>query len=298
MYAKTLAEHVSAYLGLQTFLDECRADGVDTQPAARAVAQARREIFDALRKPSGGDAAAGAADGSTALATATRAYLEAEHDFDRCDAAGVDLDAPARRMEVARRALARMVREVTGEDAAPPAVREAGTAGRVSRAARHPRRILVAYDESAPALWALEVAVRTAQEAGGALRLVHVVRPATGAGVEFVSSLERLDTMHHREAAEMLEGVRKSLPRGLEVDHVVREGQPAEEILAAAKAWDAEEIVIGTRARGRLAQFLLGSTAEDVIRRAACPVVTVGRRAAWAVDAKAAGIGSKETATA
>jgi nucleotide-binding universal stress UspA family protein len=297
MYAKTLAEHVWAYLELQRFLDECRADGVDTQPAMRAVAQARREILASLKNPSdGGDDADDDDDGSTALATATRTYLEAEHDFDRHDAAGVDLDAPARRMEVARRNLTRLLREATGEDVPPPTVRRTGTAARASQS-RHPRRILVAYDESAPALWALEVAVRTAQEAGGALRLVHVVRPATGAGGEYVSSLERLDMMHHREAAEMLERVRTSLPRGLDVDHVVREGQPADEILAAAKAWDAEEIVIGTRARGRLAQFLLGSTAEQVIRRAACPVVTVGRRAAWAVDAKA-GSDLKEPATA
>jgi hypothetical protein len=34
---------------------------------------------------------------------------------------------------------------------------------------------------------------------------------------------------------------------------------------------------MGTRGRGRFAQLILGSTAEQVIREASCPVLTVGR---------------------
>jgi nucleotide-binding universal stress UspA family protein len=146
----------------------------------------------------------------------------------------------------------------------------------------------VPYDESVAARYALEVAVQAARETGGTIMLVHVVQPATGAGGEYVCSLERLDIMHHHEADEMLARVAKEVPAPLQVERVVREGAAADEILAAASAWDAELIVMGTRARGRLAQFLLGGTAEAVIRRAACPVITVGRRAAWAAPAEAA----------
>ena len=58
------------------------------------------------------------------------------------------------------------------------------------------------------------------------------------------------------------------------------------EIVTAAQVWEPDLILIGTRARGRLAQFLLGSTTEDVIRRAPCPVIAVGRRASWATEAR------------
>jgi hypothetical protein len=34
--------------------------------------------------------------------------------------------------------------------------------------------------------------------------------------------------------------------------------------------------VLGAHARGAVARFLLGSTAEAVVRRAHCPVLTIG----------------------
>ena len=279
MYPKTLAERVRAYLDLQAFLDECRADGMNCERACRAVEQTKREILDGL-------------DGAPSieirpLAKLIRTYFEAEHAFDKAGAAGLDLDAPARRMERARRELERQL-------AAPAPVTTAGAAESRHVAAPvparppHRRRILVPYDESVAAGYALEVAVQAAREAGGTIMLVHVVQPATGAGGEYVCSLERLDIIHHHEADEMLARVAKEVPAPLQVECVVHEGGAADEILAAASAWDADLIVMGTRARGRLAQFLLGGTAEAVIRRAACPVMTVGRRAAWAGPAQSA----------
>jgi nucleotide-binding universal stress UspA family protein len=275
MYARTLAEHVRAYLDLQMFLDECRADGIETDRAERAVERARREIDDALRgaQPPEG----------LGLAEAARAYLDAEHQFDKCGAAGADLDIPARRMEQARRELERQIGALAVDEVGDvQGEREIRTRPKAPPAPPHRRRILVAYDESAPARYALDAAVKMALESGGKVILVHVVRPARSAAGEYVSTLEWLDTLHHREAEEMLAAVCRSLPPSITATHMVREGVPAEEILAAAQIWQAEVILIGTRARGRLAQFLLGSTAEAVIRRAACPVMTVGRRVSWA----------------
>jgi nucleotide-binding universal stress UspA family protein len=53
------------------------------------------------------------------------------------------------------------------------------------------------------------------------------------------------------------------------------EGDPAETILNSAREWNADLIVIGSDSRGRLAHFLLGSTADSVIRKASCPVLSV-----------------------
>jgi nucleotide-binding universal stress UspA family protein len=274
MYPKTLAERVRAYLDLQGFLDECRADGLDCERACKAVEQSRREILDALDGAPTADI--------RLLAKAIRAYFDAEHAFDKAGAAGVDLDGPSRRMERARRDLERqLIAPASFDQARPVRVRPEPAPAESSRR----RRILVPYDESAAARYALEVALQTARESEGTVMLVHVVPPAAGAGGEYVCSLERLDIMHHREAEEMLARVVKDLPGSVTVERAVREGRAADEILAAAAAWDADLIVMGTRARGRLAQFLLGGTAEGVIRRAACPVITVGRRAAWAAPA-------------
>lgn len=272
MYATTLEDHVRAYLNLQAFLDECRADGKNAEAALRSVEEARRALLRAVKGSSrpGGDP----------LAEAIRSYLDAEDQFDASTAAGTDLDAPARRMESSRRELERQLHAASGKAVCEARVVRAST--HAPATSRHQRRVLVAYDESAPAQYALEVAVKLAEDAGGILMLLHVVRPATGAGGEYVSSLERIDILHHREADEWLTRVRHNLSLTVTSDQMVREGLAPDEIITAAKDWNADLIVIGTRARGRLTQFLLGSTAEAVIRRAPCPVTAVGRKAAWA----------------
>ena len=66
----------------------------------------------------------------------------------------------------------------------------------------------------------------------------------------------------------------------------VREGIDIhEEILKAADAIDADLIVLGTHGRSGFQQLVLGSVAEKVLRKAACPVLTVPRRAPDAVPA-------------
>jgi nucleotide-binding universal stress UspA family protein len=52
-------------------------------------------------------------------------------------------------------------------------------------------------------------------------------------------------------------------------------GEPAAEIVAAAKEGKFDVIVVGTHGRTGLAHALLGSVAERVVRRAPMPVVTV-----------------------
>jgi nucleotide-binding universal stress UspA family protein len=50
---------------------------------------------------------------------------------------------------------------------------------------------------------------------------------------------------------------------------------PAEEIVKYAKAHTIDLVVMGTHGRGTMAQLLVGSVAERVVRTAPCPVLTV-----------------------
>jgi len=52
-------------------------------------------------------------------------------------------------------------------------------------------------------------------------------------------------------------------------------GTPFLEILRTAKEKNAELIVVGTHGRTGLDHVLFGSTAEKVVRRAPCPVLSV-----------------------
>jgi nucleotide-binding universal stress UspA family protein len=62
---------------------------------------------------------------------------------------------------------------------------------------------------------------------------------------------------------------------GLEVETRITEGDPAREIANAARALDVDLITVATHGRGRLAHALFGSTAEEIIAEAPCPVLSV-----------------------
>jgi nucleotide-binding universal stress UspA family protein len=62
---------------------------------------------------------------------------------------------------------------------------------------------------------------------------------------------------------------------GCKVHTELRAGAPAREILAAAKEYEAELIVIASHGHGNLHRLLIGSVADRVIRMAPCPVLTV-----------------------
>jgi nucleotide-binding universal stress UspA family protein len=59
----------------------------------------------------------------------------------------------------------------------------------------------------------------------------------------------------------------------IRVDYRIEEGSPAEVILAVARG--CELIVMGTHGRSGISRAIMGSVAEQVLRDATCPVVTV-----------------------
>lgn len=78
------------------------------------------------------------------------------------------------------------------------------------------------------------------------------------------------------EAAERLEEAARELrARGHEVETALREGYPPDVIVEEAERSGADLIAMGTHGRSGLGHLLLGSTAERVVGRAPCPVLTL-----------------------
>src|SRR5579863_9492353 len=83
------------------------------------------------------------------------------------------------------------------------------------------------------------------------------------------------------DALQMQE-LRQSLPKltpGLECEFCVGEGTAWQIVEAALEKNKADLIVLGTRGRTGATKLLLGSQAETILRRASCPVLTVGPHA-------------------
>ncbi len=65
------------------------------------------------------------------------------------------------------------------------------------------------------------------------------------------------------------------LVEGLEVDPVIIEGEPTPEIARAVRDFNIDLVTIVTHGRKGLARALWGSTAEEIIAEAPCPVLTI-----------------------
>src|SRR3954465_12526073 len=63
--------------------------------------------------------------------------------------------------------------------------------------------------------------------------------------------------------------------QGLEVEPVIVEGEPAVEIASAVRDYDIDLVTVVTHGRRGLARALFGSTAEEIIAEAPCPVLTI-----------------------
>lgn len=80
------------------------------------------------------------------------------------------------------------------------------------------------------------------------------------------------------EAEEHLEQARKFLNDkgiGNEIHLLVRSKTPGEDIVSFAAEKNCEEIIIGVKSRSKVGKILFGSTAQFVILKASCPVVSV-----------------------
>ncbi|HZT83295.1 MAG TPA: universal stress protein [Gemmataceae bacterium] len=130
--------------------------------------------------------------------------------------------------------------------------------------------ILCPTDFSERSASAFYLACSLARDHGARLVVLHVDRPPQTHG-EVVA---RRDGGYREQLEEALRGVRPTDPR-LSVEHRLEEGEPAETILRVSNELGCDLIVMGTHGRTGLRRVLMGSVAEQVVRRAACPVLTV-----------------------
>ncbi len=141
------------------------------------------------------------------------------------------------------------------------------------------KRILCAMDFSDASTGALELALSLAKEADARLTLHHVVEdvPMVAASPEAVPfSLPDYQRHLQEDAQRRLDD---ALPEEARIwctpEVLVTVGKPYREILRVADEAGAELIVMGVQGRGALNRWLFGSTTNQVIRHATCPVLTV-----------------------
>jgi nucleotide-binding universal stress UspA family protein len=144
-------------------------------------------------------------------------------------------------------------------------------------------RILCPVDFSEFSAPALERAVRLGEWFEARVEVLNVIpyqpfaMPAGMGPAYFPDPLEVTPAQRNQAARNMADLVEPLLGEGVPIVTKVLEGEPWRVILEEAKGVPADLLVIGTHGRSGFEQLLLGSVTEKVLRRAPCPVLTVGR---------------------
>lgn len=137
------------------------------------------------------------------------------------------------------------------------------------------KRILVPLDQAPDAEAVLPLVADAARSAGATVRLLHVA-PVPGHVEDqdghVVAYADQETARLEAEAMDYLRAVEARLD-GIPVEAVVRFGDAADEILLAAEAFGADLIAMTTARRTPISRLILGSTAQQVCRRAPGAVV-------------------------
>ena len=142
------------------------------------------------------------------------------------------------------------------------------------------RSILCPVDFSGASEGALRAAASLAARDGASLTLLHVDHvPGSSIPEALLEAPATVSNDAEAPDARPLAGWKERAERlgapRVEVRHSI--GDPATEIVEAAREFDL--VVMGTHGRTGAARVIAGSVAEEVVRSASCPVLTIGLEA-------------------
>lgn len=140
------------------------------------------------------------------------------------------------------------------------------------------RRILLPTDFSTYSAAATKYACELVTKFEAGLHLLHTLErlPAyvfdLATGIDFSAYSNSLKADAEKSLTNLLD---LQWVAGRKVIHAVVEGSPKEEIVRYAKQHAIDLIVLSTHGRTGLAHVIMGSVAENVVRTAHCPVLTM-----------------------
>lgn len=140
------------------------------------------------------------------------------------------------------------------------------------------KRILAPLDHTSAVESVVPLVGDVARSAGATVRLLHVAplpgnvaTPEKRVVAYADQEMDRLEAEH----SERLRVAAETHLAGVPVECVVRFGETATEILSEIEAFGADLVAVGTRTRSSLSRALLGSVAEELVRKAPVTVMLV-----------------------
>ncbi|MBS3945906.1 MAG: universal stress protein [Melioribacter sp.] len=140
------------------------------------------------------------------------------------------------------------------------------------------KNILVPIDFSDYSKNALRYAVQFAKNFQAKMYLIYVVEPMIypadfSMGQVAIPSMDA--DLQNRAEEELKNLANNFVDSSLELETLIKTGKPFVEINETAKEIDADLIIMATHGHTGVEHLLFGSTAEKVVRKAPCPVLTL-----------------------
>jgi len=148
------------------------------------------------------------------------------------------------------------------------------------------KNILVAVDGSANSDRALDFAVALSEKFGAALTVLNVSEaltvgvvsveqaPSLGVGANLSVNSKDFRQIHEQILSKSLDRAKMNSPT-MVISSILREGDPAFEIVSVAKEGGFDVVVVGHGGAGKVRELFVGGVAEKVVHLARCPVVIV-----------------------
>ncbi len=137
------------------------------------------------------------------------------------------------------------------------------------------KKVLIAIDGSPNSKKTLLEGASLAKKNKAKLTLVTVAQTTFEADLN-ENEIKLLKDAVILKARVFLEETASALKKlKIKADAVLREGDPANEILLAANEIKPDIIIVGSRGKGKIARFLLGSVSRKIAELAKCSVLVV-----------------------
>lgn len=135
---------------------------------------------------------------------------------------------------------------------------------------------MVATDGSELVKKAIDLAIEIAKLSEAKLYAVYVVELGGDLLIpsrdeEWKRTIEEHSTIEGKKATDYVENIGRAA--NIDIESIILEGKPANEIIDFAEKSDVDLIVMGTHGKTGIQRFLIGSVSENVVRHSKIPVL-------------------------
>ncbi len=144
------------------------------------------------------------------------------------------------------------------------------------------KRILVPFDFSAEANYALKLSAQIAEESGSTVTLMNVIEHPTPSSFKTMG-IEDYDPMENIYISKLIEKVQSGMEEimsddtygDIDLTYKIVLGNVINELSEEIDTSNSDLIIMGTKGVSGLEEFFVGSNAEKIVRHAKCPVITL-----------------------